>query len=213
MHMLGPYVCHAHSYVSPLVEVQEFVTIPVQAQMVGFSTDSGPIGAVLAIVAALILIAAWVILASSRFIQGGVVERPDRVPQLYGYTVCLIALIWGLVSGISLVGNLLTLSAPELRGSSEFNWGEPSVTSFEAFRATYDRARRIAMPTPDARLDSVPEPELRRRYEALRADRIRRASFEARREIITDSLSLVIAVALFAFHWRWLRRRASSVPT
>lgn len=133
-------------------------------------------------------------------------ERPERVPQLYGYTVCLGALIWGLMSGISLVGNLLSLSAPELRGSSEFNWGEPSVTSFEAFRATY---RRMAMPTPDARLDSVPEPELRRRYEALRADRIRRASFEARREIITDSLSLVIAIALFAFHWRWLRRRAT----
>ena len=47
-----------------------------------------------------------------------------------------------------------------------------------------------------------------RRYEALRADRIRRARFEARREIITDTLSLAIAVALFAFHWRWLRRRA-----
>jgi hypothetical protein len=170
-----------------------------------YSADSAPIASIFLIVAALVLIAAWVILASSRFIQGGVVERPERVPQLYGYTVCLIALVWALVSGISLVGNLLTLSAPELQGSSEFNWGEPSVTSFEAFRATYDRARRMAM--PDARPDSVPEEELRRRYEALRADRIRRATFEARREIVIDALSLGIAVALFAFHWRWVRRR------
>jgi hypothetical protein len=163
------------------------------------------------IVAALILVAAWVILASSRFVQGGVVERPERVPQLYGYTVCLIALIWALVSAVSLVDDSLSLSAPELRGTSEFNWGEPSVTSFEAFRATYDRARRMGIPDAQ-RLDTVPEPELRRRYEGLRADRIQRGRYEARREIITDALSLVIAAALFAFHWRWLRRRASGTP-
>ncbi len=163
------------------------------------------------IVAALILVAAWVILASSRFVQGGVVERPERVPQLYGYTVCLIALIWTLVSAVSLVDDSLSLSAPELRGTSEFNWGEPSVTSFEAFRATYDRARRMGIPDAQ-RLDTVPEPELRRRYEGLRADRIQRGRYEARREIITDALSLVIAAGLFAFHWQWLRRRASGTP-
>jgi hypothetical protein len=179
-------------------------------QMIGLSTDAGPLGLIFSVIAAVILIAAWVILASSRFVQGGVVERPERVPQLYGYTVCLIALIWGLVSAISIVGNALSLSAPELRGSSEYNWGEPAVTSFEAFRATYDRVRRMGADPRDTRLDSVPEPELRRRYEALRADRIRRARFEARRELITDTLSLAIAVALFAFHWRWLRRRVGA---
>src|SRR5918992_3281319 len=105
--------------------------------MIGLSSDAGSFGLVFSIVAAVILITAWVILATSRFVQGGVVERPERVPQLYGYTVCLIALIWGLVNAISIVENALSLSAPELRGTSEFNWMEPSVTSFEAFRATY----------------------------------------------------------------------------
>lgn len=86
-------------------------------------------------------------------------ERPERVPQLYGYTVCLIALIWALSSVISIVENALSLSAPELRGSSEYGW-EPSVSSFEAFRATYDRARQLSAPNPgEARLDSVPEAE------------------------------------------------------
>ena len=137
-------------------------------------------------------------------------ERAERVPQLYGYTVCLIALIWALVSTISIVENALSVSAPELRGTSEFNWMEPSVTSFEAFRATYDRARRMGADPRDTQLDTVPEPELRRRYEALRADRIGRARFEARRELITGTLSLAIAVALFAFHWRWVRRRVDA---
>ena len=176
-------------------------------QVIGFSPNgSTPFGLVLSIVAALILIAAWVILAGSRFVQGGVVERPERVPQLYGYTVCLIALVWGLTSIMSIIDNALSFSAPELRNASEFGW-EPSVTSFEAFRATYDRTRRMGMDPRDTKLDSVPEPELQRRYTALRADRIQRGRFQARRDLLTATLSLGIAVILFALHWRWLRSR------
>jgi hypothetical protein len=173
--------------------------------MISSSAGGGMFGFAFAVIAAVVLVAAWVILAGSRFTQGGVVERPDRVPQLYGYTVCLIALVWALVSITSIVETTVSLSAPELRGSSEFTW-EPSVSSFEAFRATYDRARQMSGGPNDARPDSVPEAELRRRYEGLRADRIQRTQFEAKRSLVVSALSLLFAVALFAFHWRWLKR-------
>jgi hypothetical protein len=180
--------------------------------MVGYDTRFFPgSGAlVFSFIIGVTLIAAWVILAGSRFVQGGIVERSERVPQLYGYTVCLIALIWALTSVVAIVENTLSLSAPELRGVSEFGF-EPSVSSFEAFRTTYDRARQIMTPNPSAaKLDSLPEPELRRRYEALRADRIVRVQFEARRELIVKTLSLLLASALFAFHWRWLKRSTAA---
>jgi hypothetical protein len=152
------------------------------------------------------IVAVWVVLASSRFTQGGVVERPERVPQLYGYTVCLVALFWAIVSTVNIVESTLTLSAPEYRAGPDFGI-EPSVSSFEAFRTTYDRSRRMMSMDPgQAKLDSVPEPELRRRYEAMRADRIRRNTVEARRSLITSVFSLLVAVALFVWHWRWLRR-------
>jgi hypothetical protein len=152
------------------------------------------------------IVAGWVIFASSRFIQGGVVERPERVPQLYGYTVCLVTLIWAIVSTVNIVESALTLSAPEYRAGPDYVF-EPSVTSFEAFRTTYDRSRRMMSMDPNqAKLDSVPEPELRRRYDALRTDRIQRNTVEARRSLITSLFSLIVAVALFTWHWRWLRR-------
>jgi hypothetical protein len=175
--------------------------------MMGLSADSsGPLGLVFSIIVGIVLIAAWVILAGSRFIQGGVVERTERVPQLYGYTVCLIALLWALTSVVSLIDNALTLSAPEMRGRHEFGM-EPSITSFEAFRTTYDRARQFSAPNPmEVKLDSIPEAELRRRYEVLRDDQIRRSRFEAKRGLIVGTLSLLMAAALFAFHWRWLKR-------
>ena len=170
--------------------------------------NGGPLGFLFVAVLAVVLIAAWIILAGSRFVQGGVVERAERVPQLYGYTVCLIGLIWTLSSAASLLENLLERGDPALATPSQFTWGEPSVTSFEAFRATYDRAQRFgpgdATATP---ADSVPEPELRRRYEALRADRIAQVRFQTRNGIVLDIVSLLVGSALFLFHWRWLGQR------
>jgi hypothetical protein len=170
-----------------------------------------PFGMFFTALIAIILIAAWVILAGSRFVQGGVVERSDRVPQLYGYTLCLIGLLWALTSAVSIVENIMTVTAPELRGANEYEYTEASVSSFEAFRITYDRARRFAAggDPSQVQLDSIPDAELRRRYDAMRADRVRQVGFRARTGIITNSITLLIGVALFAFHWRWLRRRSA----
>ena len=170
----------------------------------------GPFGFMFAAVAALVLIAAWVILASSRFVQGGVVERPERVPQLYGYTMCLIGLLWALNSTVGLIESAQALSAPAYHNQNEFGI-EPSITSFEAFRLTYDRARRLSSVGPgEPKLDTVPEAELKRRYDTYRAERIAATEVEARQALVTKGLSLLLAVAVFAFHWHWLRRRVAA---
>jgi hypothetical protein len=164
-------------------------------------------------VVAIIIIAGWVLVAGSRFVQGGTVERPERVPQLYGYTVCLVAVLVAFASLVSLVKSGLALADPTYGSENEWmDWSQPSVTSFEAFRATYDRARelRAAPNTPPP--EPVSEPELRRRYEALRADRIERVRVTAKRSLVTSGLTLAIAAALFAVHWRWLRRRVETAP-
>lgn len=178
-----------------------------------FATSVGsdnPFGFALALILLVLLMAAWVILAASRFMQGGIVERPERVPQLYGYTACLVGLLWALSSAVSLVNHLLERSDPALAATSGFPaYDEPSITSFEAFRATYDRARRFGSPdaakAPPA--DSVPEAELKRRYEALRSDHIHQAEYRTRNAIVESLLGFILGTALFVFHWRWLRRR------
>jgi hypothetical protein len=167
-------------------------------------------GLFFAALAAIVLIAAWVILAGSRFVQGGVVERPERVPQLYGYTVCLITLIWAVTSIVGLVQSGLTLAAPAYHQANQYGL-EPSITSFESFRFTYDRARRFSAPEPGAaKLDSVPEAELRQRYTAYRADRVEATTVEARQSLVMHTVSLLLAAGLFIFHWRWLRRRTTA---
>ncbi|MFL5562681.1 MAG: hypothetical protein ACJ79K_14510 [Gemmatimonadaceae bacterium] len=178
-----------------------------------FATSVGsdnPFGFALLLILLVLLMAAWVIFAASRFMQGGIVERPERVPQLYGYTACLVGLLWALSSAVSLVNHLLERSDPALAATSSFPaYDEPSVTSFEAFRATYDRARRFGSPDAATALpaDSIPEAELKRRYEALRPDHIHQAEYRTRNAIVESLLGLILGAGLFVFHWRWLRRR------
>lgn len=168
-----------------------------------------PISLLAIALVAIILAVIWAILAASRFVQGGVVEHSERVPQLYGYTVCLVALLMGLASLKSSVDSILTLVEPTHATEEPWmGWPEPSVTSFEAFRATHDRAREMRAGPEAPSPEPVAEEELRRRYEALRADRAARNTLSARRSLVTSGLWLLISIALFAVHWRWLGRRA-----
>jgi hypothetical protein len=155
----------------------------------------------------LVAVATWIILAASRFVHGGAVERPERVAQLYGYTVCLIAVVMALTSILGIVEASFDRAAPELAETGDWGWQEASVTSFEAYRATHERAQQFRAGPDAPKPDTIPETELRRRFEALRADRIERVRFKARRSLVTNTLTLVLAAGLFAWHWRWVRRR------
>lgn len=159
-----------------------------------------------------IVLLLWLLLARSTYLQGDDMERPSRVAQLYGYTVCLIAVVVFLISTNSLLENVFALSNPLQARESGYGF-EPSVSSFESYRATYDREREIRSgPDAAAAKDSVPEAVLRARYEVLRADRIERVKFQAQRSLATSTLSLILAIALFIIHWRWLRSPSENGP-
>ena len=151
----------------------------------------------------------WVVLARSSLVHGGDMERSDRVPQLYGYSVCLIAIVVMLVNVSSLVNQSFTLSNP--LAADRYGWGGAVLTSFEAYKATMNRMDGPAVATAAA--SNAPKPtdaELRAQFEALRADQIVRARLEARRDMTNSVLMLVLAAALFAWHWRWVRRERAA---
>jgi membrane protein implicated in regulation of membrane protease activity len=160
------------------------------------------------LVVAIVVIGALALLVRvARPLEEDDMERPNRVAQLYGYAVCLIAVVVFLASANSFVENIFTFSNP-LRGSSG-NFAEASVTSFEAYRSTVNRFNvpgRDATPPP-----VTPDSVLRARYEALRADRIDQTRFDAEKGLTTSGLLLILSIVLFALHWRWLRSRDVSV--
>ena len=169
-------------------------------------TEAVDLGPVL-IVILLIATGIWAVLGArlTHHSGGDTVARSPRIAQWYGYTVCLVAVVTFLLSARGVVDDLFTLSNP-LHASSRYG---STLTSFEAYQATRDMMpRRI-----DG--DSLPPPteaEMRRQYDALRADQIAQARFDATRGLVASVLMILIAGGLFVWHWRWLRALPPDAP-
>ena len=135
--------------------------------------------------------------------------RSERIPQIYGYAVCLIAVVVVLMSVNSLVDQAFLLSDP-LAGANRYGLaGGASLSSYESYRATRARGRDF-IPQPEGGATETDtaapsEAELRAEYESLREDALSRVRFESRRELTQSAVLLLLAVALFAWHWRWVR--------
>lgn len=127
-------------------------------------------------------------------------DKPSRVRQWYGYMVCLVAVVSGLIFLAAALNHGFDLSDP-LTADGRF---DESLTSFEAFKATH--RERMAGPDAQKITDTTSDATLRERFEALRADRIAQRRFQARKGFVTDLVMLLAAVTLFVTHWRWLRR-------
>lgn len=127
-----------------------------------------------------------------------------RIGQIYGYLVCLIAVVTFLVSLNSMVGAAIDLSDPQYSSRS---YADPRLASFEVYRLEMQHRRASAPVEAGAQ---TPEPAdtaaLRAAFEAARADHLRSVRFQAMRQLATSSVLTVVAAALFVVHWIWLRR-------
>ena len=122
-------------------------------------------------------------------------DKPNRVRQWYGYLVCLVAVVSGLIFLAGTLNNAFDLSDPL---SAEGRYDE-SLTSFEAFKATHRAPDEQKAP------DTASDATLRTRFETLRADRIAHRRFQARKGLVINLVMLLAAMTLFVAHWRWLR--------
>lgn len=173
----------------------------------GISAEPAAFG-VAAIILLILLVVLWFVIASAAVLKGGAVEPPHRMAQLYGYTVCLVAVILGLTTAASILDAAFDRMHPL---QSEYSYGA-SLTSFEAYRATYPRDRVMMGPSTEAAPDTLSDETLRRRYDAMVSDRLAAIRFRTSKKFVTSGTLLLISAALFLLHWRWLRRIPGAVP-
>ena len=131
-------------------------------------------------------------------------ERSSKIQQAYGYAVCLIAVITALLCINGAVRNAINLMDPIAAVGA---YGEP-IDSFESWQAS----GRNQYGRPDGSgPDTTSVETQRRQYEAVRASVLSRHAFNTRRDLATQVVVLIVAIALFVSHWRWLQQ--SRVPT
>jgi hypothetical protein len=138
----------------------------------------------------------------------------SRIPQAYGYAVCLITVIVMLIGIKQVVDAAIDLSDPIRAEGSRMG---RTLTNFEVYKVENKRQASERMgpnPTPAAvasaksATDSVAsDAELRRLYDAERETAIGNARFRATRSLIGNLLLTILAAVLFGIHWRWLKRR------
>jgi len=129
-------------------------------------------------------------------------EKRYRIAQIYGYIVCLVAVIAFLISLASLVGAMFDLSDPlHARGID----GRPDLTSFEAYKMDILASARVEPPSSTP--GYVPDDQtLRRMFEAAKANRIQSVKLQTYRSLAVNGLLILVCIALFATHWIWVRR-------
>jgi hypothetical protein len=118
----------------------------------------------------------------------------SRIPQIYGYTICLIAVIVGLMSLSSILDAVVDRANP----MQADGYGPYTLASFDAYKATSGR-------------DSLSEADHRRRYDALVSERVATTRFRTMKTFLSSGVLLLVAITLFVTHWRWMRRLNSAV--
>ncbi|HUU28821.1 MAG TPA: hypothetical protein VM123_13505 [archaeon] len=131
-------------------------------------------------------------------------DKQHKITQLYGYAVCLVTVITFLISVSSFVGAIFDLSDPMHGG---YYPGGPSLASFENYKMDILKAPQQGQQASATAY--VPDDQtLKAMYEAAKADRIQTVKLRAQRTLAADILIVALCIALFTFHWRWMRRLA-----
>jgi hypothetical protein len=122
-------------------------------------------------------------------------EKKTKIPQVYGYAVCIVAIITVLISVTTLINSVIDASDPL------YAWGDNQrLSSFENFKVD-------ALKSGKDEASYVPNDEtLRVMYEDAKNHKIRRVKHQTTKSMIVSSILIVISVTLFIIHWRWMRK-------
>ena len=121
--------------------------------------------------------------------------KKTKMSQVYGYIVCIIAVITMLIS----LGGLITSVIDSM--DPLYTWGDTNhLSSFENFKmnALNSGKSDIAYNPDDATLRTM--------FEDAKNHKIRKVQHETKKSIIVSSVLILISVLLFLVHWRWMRR-------
>lgn len=122
-------------------------------------------------------------------------EKKSKVPQIYGYAVCLVAIITFLISFTAIINSIIDARDPLYSGGTD-----QRLSSFENFKVeTLKSGNNQTTYTPD-------EATLKKMYEDLINQKIKRVEHQTSKSIIVNSILIAMCILLFFFHWIWIRK-------
>jgi len=131
-------------------------------------------------------------------------EKKSKAPLVYGYAVCIVAVITFLISVAGIIFAVMDLGDPLYAGR---NYNKVSLASFENYKMDM-------LKSPDEKQAWVPDDNtLKAMYEAEKDDVIRRVKHDSMRSLYINAVLIIICIVLFLTHWRWMRRAGRKYNT
>ncbi len=123
-------------------------------------------------------------------------EKKTKIAQIYGYAVCLTAVITFLISITGFVNALIDMGDPL------YAWG-----GSDANLASYENFKVNAMESIQKESAYIPDDNaLHEMYEAAKTDKIKKVEHNSRKTIMVTSLMIILSIILFVIHWSWMGR-------
>lgn len=131
-------------------------------------------------------------------------EKQLDVGRLYGYGVCLVAVLTFLFGCVELTRGILDYREPPYTESYRAG---PTLVSFGAYKL--ELLGRAELDGAGGAVDALlpTDSTFRQMYEAERLYRLAVSHQTSRRRVTVSVVLLGAAVLLFGSHWLWLRRR------
>jgi len=124
-------------------------------------------------------------------------EKKSKAPLIYGYAVCLVAVITFLIAVANVIFAVMDLGDPLYAGRG---YNQTSIASFDNYKMEILKSQ-------DSKETWKPDDEtLKAMYEAEKDDRIRRVKHDSMRSIYINGVLMLISLILFGTHWRWMRK-------
>ncbi len=124
-------------------------------------------------------------------------EKKSKAPLVYGYAVCLVAVITFLISIAGIIFAVMDLNDP-LYASNNYN--KASIASFENYKMDMLKSQ-------GEKETWAPDDEtMKAMYASEKDDRIRRVKHDSMRSLYINAVLIIICIVLFLTHWRWMRR-------
>ena len=132
-------------------------------------------------------------------------EKPHRMAQIYGYIVCLVAVITFIICLANFIPAIMDLGDPLHAGSMFGMQNSPSLASYENYKM--DILKSSGKEGEQSTQSYVPDDQtLRTMYEAAKEDRIQTSRHQSTRTIVVSSIVMLLSIVLFLSHWMWMRK-------
>lgn len=131
-------------------------------------------------------------------------EKHSKAIQVYGYTVCVIAVITFLISISSAFNAIMDLTDPFHAGSL-YNSKSQQLASFDIYKLETVKSLKggegasMAAYLPD-------DATLRSMYETARQEWLSTVRHQSVKSLTVSGIIVLVSIILFTTHWFWMRR-------